>query len=137
MQHTDWAPILPLLSKQMKRVSQFAAAILILLLGVQPALLGAACAMNGATRAACPLCMSAIGADCPMAQGMAACCNRIDLGAVVLPAIPAKPRPARASARILVAAELHSSAVAPSRGLPPVIDSSPPPRYLLSRVFRI
>src|SRR5579872_7083911 len=118
MQHTDWAPILPLLSKQMKRASQFAAAIMILLLGLQPALAGAACAMSGAARSACPLCMSSMGAGCPMARGLAACCNRTDLRAAVLPAIPAKPRSAAASARISAGLELQFSYVAPSRWLP-------------------
>jgi hypothetical protein len=136
MQHTDWAPIPPLVSKQMKRAFQFAAAILILLLGVQPELAGAACAMSGAARAACPLCASAMGADCPMAHGLAACCNRTTVKAVVLPAIPVKPRSTAVSARMFVAAEPQSSAVSPARWLA-VTFSSPPPLYLFGRVLRI
>ena len=120
----------------MKRAFQVAAMIVILLLGVQPALEGAACAMGGAMPTACPLCMSAMGTDCPMAQGMVDCCNRTPLKAVILAAIPAKPRSAAASSRTSTGLALLFSAVAPSRWLPVVI-SSPPPPFLFSRVFRI
>ncbi len=126
----------------MKRVSQFAAVIMVLLLGVQPALAGVACARIGAMRTACPMCIGAMGADCPMAHAVAAdcttnCCNQTILKAVVLPAAPAKPRSAATNAWMSTAVDLQAAAVPRSGCLPPATASSSPPRYLLSRVFRI
>ena len=80
----------------MKRGFQFAAVAVVLLLAVQPAMAGVACATSGMARAACPMGMSEMGADCPMAHGLVTdcsqdCCNHSAPKAMVLPAAPAKP----------------------------------------------
>lgn len=126
----------------MKRVFQFAAMVVVLLLAAQPALAGVACATGGMARAACPMGMSEMGSDCPMAYGLAAdctrdCCDRTTTKAVVLPAAPIKPRTLVASAVVSTAVEPPISAVLRADWLAPMAVSSSPPHYLLNRVFRI
>lgn len=126
----------------MKRAFQFAAVAVVLLLAVQPALAGVACETSGMTRAACPMGMSEMGVDCPMAHGMMAdcgqnCCEHATSTAVVLPAALAKPRLLAAGSAVSVAVELHVAVAPRPDWLPAMTTTSPPPRYLLNCVFRI
>ena len=128
----------------MKRAFQFAAAVVVSLLALQPALAGLACASSGMASATCPMGMSAMGPDCPdcpMAQGRTAdctqdCCNHSS-SAVVLPAAPDKPKLLLAStASSSVVASESNIATRPGR-LPAVAASSSPPHYIANRVLRI
>lgn len=126
----------------MKRGFQFAAVAVVLLLAVQPALAGVACATSGMARATCPMGMSEMGADCPMAHGLTAgctqdCCNDTAPKPVLLPAVPVKPRLLGASIAISPVVELDIAVAAQPDWLPSLATASPPPRYLLHCVFRI
>ncbi len=126
----------------MKRIFQFAAVAVVLLLAVQPALAGVACASSGMSRAACPMGMSEMGADCPMAYGLLAdcsqdCCNHSAPKAMLLPATPAKPNLLLAPIAVSPAAELDHALAALPGWLPAMAATSSPPPYLLNCVFRI
>jgi hypothetical protein len=137
------ANIPSVLSKQqMKRAFQFAAMLMVELLAVQPALAAATCATGGVARAACPMGMSEMGAECPMMQGVAAectqdCCNHSVPKAMVLPAAPAKPNLLAAGAAVSPVFQVEPAAISQSSWQPAVAASSSPPLHLLNRVFRI
>lgn len=130
--------------RQMKRVFQIAAALVVLLMAGQPLLAAATCEMGmAASPASCPMGMREMGPDCPMAQGMSAecvtrCFNCAAAKDLVLPAVPAKPKVIAAeftaSPEIAwrVAEHAHPAFLDPATN-----NSSPPPPYLLNCVFRI
>jgi len=128
----------------MKRLLQIAGWLACTLLAVQPAVEGLACTltMPGAGMV-CPMGMSEMSPDCPMAQQMAEagcmqdCCNH---------AVPRTAAPAFAPAKRragTVMAATTAAVVAPqiSRQTAPIGSpasvSSSPPRYILHQVFRI
>ncbi|HWE84777.1 MAG TPA: hypothetical protein VG267_07520 [Terracidiphilus sp.] len=127
----------------MKRVLQFAATLVILLLAGQPAFAGLACAMSGTMQASsCPMSMSAMSADCPMMHGVAPectqdCCNGTAPKPALLLAVPAKPNLVAGSAAVSPVVEARLSAAPRQDWLPAMVESSPPPHYILNRVFRI
>lgn len=125
----------------MRRAFQFAAGILALTVAVQPLAAAATCGM--ASPASCPIGMSEMSPDCPMAQQMAEeacmqdCCNH---------AVPRAAAPAVATAirRVgMVTAATTAAVAAPETSRqrtaigPPVSVSSSPPSYILNQVFRI
>lgn len=128
----------------MKRAFQIAAAILMLVLPVRPALADATCRMGMATsQAACPMGMDEMGPDCPMAQHMAQdacaqdCCNHALPQTAVIPGTSAKPR-SSAAAPTMTCASGSPEAQAPfAPSSTPIAAGSSPPRYILYRIFRI
>lgn len=125
----------------MKRVFQSAATILVLVLGLQPALAGLVCGPGSAMRS-CSMSMNAMGTGCPMAHGLLAgcardCCAGTLLKTLVLPPVAPKPKSLIANAWFCGAFPVQAAAVSEPGVLIAVADSSSPPRFLLNRTFRI
>lgn len=139
----------------MKRVLQFVALFVVVLLAAQPALAGLPCAQGTAAEGACaPGCamatasapmspMSQMASVCGMAPQLSSnscqqsCCSSVVSQAVSQPATGAKSRAGATLQPValpLVAASAAST-VAPAR--PIAVISSAPPRYILLQVFRI
>ena len=132
---------------RMKRLLQFVAIAVIVLLAAQPALAGMSCEMGtSASRQCAPCChkaMSRIGMSCPMHHQVAAsgcdqsCCKDALPRGVALLAAGVKPKAGRAEF-IAIAPRLVSDTDAPFTAAPPGnIVAAAPARYILFQVFRI
>ena len=126
----------------MRRLLHISTMLVIALLALQPALEGLACSMPMGP-VACPMSMSAMSPDCPMGQQMAQagcaqdCCNHALPQSAVITAIPAKCRSAAPAQLTLAGAEPLQLQTAYVVRNTTAASSSPPPLYLLNRVFRI
>ncbi|HEY2860636.1 MAG TPA: hypothetical protein VGJ21_19610 [Terracidiphilus sp.] len=125
----------------MRRLLQISAMLVITLVALQPALDGLARSIWMGP--ACPMGMSAMSADCPMAQQAAQagcaqdCCNHALPQSAVISAIAAKPKGGAPAPMITAtAAPLQVQATSASVTMP-AASSSPPPLYILNQVFRI
>ena len=128
----------------MKRLAQFAALFVMAFLMGQPVAEALQCSRHTcATPSPCPMEMSDMSADCPMAQPMPtvdcfpSCCGHANPQSAVLSATPAEP--VKAQSAILPAAILSDSRlelIASAAHAVPVTSNSPP-RFILNRVFRI
>ncbi len=128
----------------MKRLAQFAAALVIGLLAGQPVAEALGCSRHMcAMPSACPMEMSVMPPDCPMAKPMPSvecfpsCCGH----ALPQPASvnSAPMEPVKVQAVLLPAAILTEPSVETAAAVvqPVPIVSSSPPRFLLNRAFRI
>lgn len=123
----------------MKRLLQTVAVLVASVLAVQPALAALACSAESR----CPMAMSEMGPDCPMAHSLEAancspdCCDHSTLGASQSWVTLSRPKnhavdPAPAAGIVVF------STPAVGRGiLPDPATQSSPPRYILHQVFRI
>jgi len=128
----------------MKRIAQFAALVVVMLLAGLPAAEVLTCPLRvSRDAAACPMGMSGVHADCPMAQQVARnkclrdCCN-CGLPKLVGPiAVPVQLKQGTPVQFVALDAPGQDAerAVAAAQDGPAV--SSSPPRYILNRVFRI
>ena len=129
----------------MKRIAQFAAALAIAFLAVQPVLGSLPCRLGPATACAsgCSMAMNVMGPDCMMQGRMAEagcprnCCDHSVLQSTLLLAAQSKsrhlvPSPLLAQSVATAAADPipYAQAGNESRG-------GSPPRYILNQVFRI
>jgi hypothetical protein len=132
----------------MKRALPIAVALLVTLLMAQPALAGLSCTMQMAPGVpcapACDMAISQMSANCPMhhraPQGICFqdCCRPNTLPAVVQAVSKFRPRVLAATLQILPP-PLSTETPAKALAAHSLIDlgASPPPRYILFRVFRI
>jgi len=87
--------------------------------------------------------MSGMGADCPMANQMAAgnclrdCCAKIHPQAIVLPAVVTKLHFGLPASLSAVSAEIVAARTDFAPRPPVTAETDPPPLYLLNQVFRI
>jgi hypothetical protein len=126
----------------MRRLLQISTTLVISLLALQPALEGLACSMLMGP-VACPMSIKAMSPDCAMAQPMAQagcaqdCCNHALPQSAVITAVPAKSRSAAPAQLTLAGAEPLQPQTASVVRNATAASVSPPPLYLLNRVFRI
>lgn len=123
----------------MKRLAQFAAFLVIALLAMQPALAATPCLSGAAApcQPGCPMSMSSMGADCPMAAAvcLGSCCTVATPQAV---ANLAPPEPLAIPAGVALVNPLALQAPASlSRAACCAAPFASPPLYLLNQVFRI
>jgi hypothetical protein len=132
---------------RMKRLLQFVAVAVIVLLAAQPALAGMQCDMGTPSSGQCAPCchkaMSHMGMGCPMQHQISvagcgeSCCKDALPRGVVLLAPGVKPKAGRAEF-IAMAPRLVTDADAAFVGAPPGnAVTSAPARYILFQVFRI
>jgi hypothetical protein len=125
----------------MKPAFQFAAGILALSMALQPLAAAASCGM--ASPASCPMGMSEMSPDCPIAQQMADaacmqdCCNHA-VSRTAVPAVAPATRKvgnvmAATTATVALPEKLNQRAAIGSSAS----GSSSPPPYILNQVFRI
>ena len=131
----------------MKKLIQCVAALVVALLASQPALAGIACGLGSidiACTSACPMTMSAMSTRCSMPQHAAGSgclqeCCRFGPQQAVTRTVTTRPRLAVAATQLSNDLGLppspQRSAVKADLAHP--LDTSPPPRYLMLRVFRI
>jgi len=128
----------------MKQAIQFLSVLLVLVLSTGPAWAALGCASDAGMGSSCPMGMSSVDPDCPMAHNLAAancsqdCCNEQTPTADVQSALTSKPSPVKA----LPAGEAVAAIVPVSEGTSRtavivVRAGNSPPRYILLRVFRI
>jgi hypothetical protein len=129
-----------------RRLTQFVAILVVVCFAaVQPAMGGLSCAarMHAACAPGCPMTMSGMGADCPMASQMAAnscaqnCCAQAQPQAVVLPAAVKELHLAVLASPAAFSAETCASGPDFARRAAVAAESDTPPLYLLNQVFRI
>jgi hypothetical protein len=131
----------------MKKLIQCVAALVVALLATQPALAGLACGLGSidiACTPACPMAMSQMSGKCSMPQHAAGTgclqeCCRFGQQQAVARTTNAKPKSKVAETALFqqlpLADKASIGAVITPSALP--LDTSPPPRYLVLRVFRI
>lgn len=128
----------------MKRVVQFAAVVVVMLLAGLPTAEALTCPLRAAADSAvCPMGMAETSADCPMARLMAAneylrdCCNcglPTLVGPIAVRVNPKPGMPVQFVALLALSADAERAVATTSDG--PLLSSSPP-RYILNSVFRI
>jgi hypothetical protein len=130
----------------MKRISQFVALFVAVLLSAQPGLASVSCAMGmlgGHSAHNCDRAMTEMGTDCPMARqfsgtGCGKNCSREGVPqALGQSASRAKPKAVRAQSLVLLPEVVEESGPAFTAQRTEMPVSSAPPRYILHRVFRI
>lgn len=129
----------------MKRIAQFAAALALALFVVEPALAGLPCAFGlpAACAPDCPMLMSGMGADCPMAGPMAAsdcpqnCCAHAVAQAIATVVAAENLKTAAHTTALATPIEVGTTRLAAAHGGAIGARVESPPLYLLNQVFRI
>jgi hypothetical protein len=127
----------------MKRIAQCVAVLAIALLMVQPVLAGSNCILGAAAACVegCP--MAGMGADCPMQSPMLSsgcpmdCCGHAVMQATEPVAAADRARVAVQVSALTGRPEILAAAADDLRAGMEARDASPPPIYILNRVFRI
>lgn len=129
----------------MKQPAQFVAVLVIVLLAVTPAFTGLPCVVATRTACApgCPMAMNGICSDCPMSRQMGAsqcpcnCCSQTLPETFTLSASPQKLHPGALASPLVIGVTIP--AAIRTFAAPAAVEgrASPPPLYLVNRVFRI
>jgi hypothetical protein len=130
---------------RMKRITQFSAVVFLALLTVQPVLASLSCALGGVRGGAssCPMGMSEMGADCPMASHMVDagcsqnCCAQAGLPTRGAAVKADKLRVDGLSAAVAALVTYAQSGRTTGTDRRSGVRGDSPPRHILNQVFRI